>query len=253
VCRTKDGTPETLAEVFAELGLSAYDLSVDTLDMQADHTTYHRFDRFNLKYNPIGQSKLRTVFLKSDNELKGETPLASAPRGAQARPRLPLRSPPSPRFFPSPCAGRYLAEVTKEVFNDLEASKYQFAEYRISIYGRKATEWGTLAAWVVDNNLVSPNVRWLIQVPRLFQLYRSSGMLGSFQEMLEYLFEPLFRVTLDPASDPKLHAFLATVVGFDCVDDESKQEGARDAELPHPSEWDMPFSPPFFYWTYYLS
>ncbi|KAA0158124.1 hypothetical protein FNF31_05539 [Cafeteria roenbergensis] len=219
VARTKDGKPETLAEVFAELGLSAYDLSVDTLDMQADSTTYHRFDRFNLKYNPIGQSKLRGVFLKSDNEIKG----------------------------------RYLAEVTQEVFSDLEASKYQSAEYRISIYGRKPTEWSTLAAWVVDNKLVSPNVRWLIQVPRLFQLYKSSKMLDNFQQMLTYLFEPLIKVTLDPSSDPKLHQFLTTVVGFDCVDDESKQEGARDAEVPHPSEWDMPFNPPYFYWMYYLS
>lgn len=25
-------------------------------------------------------------------------------------------------------------------------------------------EWAKLAAWVVDNNLFSPNVRWMIQV-----------------------------------------------------------------------------------------
>jgi len=30
------------------------DLSVDTLDMHANNT-FHRFDRFNLKYNPAGQ------------------------------------------------------------------------------------------------------------------------------------------------------------------------------------------------------
>jgi hypothetical protein len=30
---------------------------------------------------------------------------------------------------------------TQEVFSDLEASKYQHAEMRISIYGRKAMEW----------------------------------------------------------------------------------------------------------------
>ena len=47
---------------------------------------------------------------------------------------------------------------------DLEASKYQHAEYRISIYGRKRVEWDILAAWVVQNKLVSDNVVWLIQV-----------------------------------------------------------------------------------------
>ena len=36
--------------------------------------------------------------------------------------------------------GRFLAELTKEVLGDLEASKYQHAEYRISIYGRKQVE-----------------------------------------------------------------------------------------------------------------
>ena len=59
--------------------------------------------------------------------------------------------------------GRFLAELTKEVMVDLEASKYQHAEYRISIYGRKRVEWDILAAWVVQNKLASDNVIWLIQ------------------------------------------------------------------------------------------
>ena len=36
------------------LKITAMDLSVDTLDMHANNT-FHRFDRFNLKYNPAGQ------------------------------------------------------------------------------------------------------------------------------------------------------------------------------------------------------
>lgn len=68
--------------------------------------------------------------------------------------------------------GRFLAELTKEVFTDLEASKYQHAEMRISIYGRKPVEWDILAAWVVANNLASNNVVWLIQIPRLYNVYR---------------------------------------------------------------------------------
>jgi len=60
--------------------------------------------------------------------------------------------------------GRYLAELTKEVLVDLEASKYQHAEYRISIYGRKYVEWDILAAWYCQNKLYSDNVLWLIQV-----------------------------------------------------------------------------------------
>jgi AMP deaminase len=55
---------------------------------------------------------------------------------------------------------------------DLEASKYQLAEWRVSIYGRKANEWEKLANWFFDNKLAHDNVRWLIQVPRLYHIYR---------------------------------------------------------------------------------
>jgi len=40
----------------------------------------------------------------------------------------------------------------------------QMAEYRISIYGRKQSEWDQLASWIVNNELYSENVMWLIQV-----------------------------------------------------------------------------------------
>lgn len=45
----------TLTEVFTSLNLTTHELSVDTLDMHADNTTFHRFDRFNLKYVPAGE------------------------------------------------------------------------------------------------------------------------------------------------------------------------------------------------------
>lgn len=60
--------------------------------------------------------------------------------------------------------GRFLAEVTQEVFADLEDTKYQHTEYRISIYGRKTVEWDILAAWVCQNKLYSDKNVWLIQV-----------------------------------------------------------------------------------------
>jgi AMP deaminase len=150
LCIVRDGKPLTLREVFESLGITAYDLSIDTLDMHADWNTFHRFDRcvpddrggagpgrcgaalagwshssvhasrpaapslalpslklsrhpshslvalffihfcsFNTKYNPLGQSRLREIFLKTSNVL----------------------------------SGRWLAEITREVFDDLEASK----------------------------------------------------------------------------------------------------------------------------------
>ena len=130
--------------------------------MHTDTSTFCRFDKFNLKcdaraiigaqfrrailrailrrpiatvdrYNPLGKSQLREVFLKTDNAVHG----------------------------------RYFAELTAELFDDLAESKYQHAENRISIYGRDREEWDELAAWVVDHKLYSPHNRWLIQVPRI--------------------------------------------------------------------------------------
>uniref|UniRef100_A0A453AJR5 Uncharacterized protein n=3 Tax=Aegilops tauschii TaxID=37682 RepID=A0A453AJR5_AEGTS len=63
----RDGTYLTLKEVFESLDLTGYDLNVDLLDVHADKSTFHRFDKFNLKYNPCGQSRLREIFLKQDN------------------------------------------------------------------------------------------------------------------------------------------------------------------------------------------
>lgn len=54
--------------------VSRYDLNVDLLDVHADKTTFHRFDTFNLKYNPCGQSRLREIFLKQDNLIQGLFP-----------------------------------------------------------------------------------------------------------------------------------------------------------------------------------
>lgn len=214
----RDNQLLTLSEVFETLGLKAYDLSIDTLDMHAHKDTFHRFDKFNLKYNPIGESRLREIFLKTDNYIHG----------------------------------RYLAELTKEVMDDLEQSKYQMAEYRISIYGRSKDEWDKLATWIVDNKLFSANVRWLIQVPRLYNVYKASGIVESFSDMVSNLFEPLFEVTQNPMSHPKLHVFLQRVVGFDSVDDESKIDKRVHKKFPPATEWDLQKNPPYSYYLYYI-
>ena len=214
----RDGRHLTLKEVFESINLTAYDLSIDTLDMHAHTDSFHRFDKFNLKYNPVGESRLRTIFLKTDNFIHG----------------------------------RYLAELTKEVISDLESSKYQMVEWRISIYGRSLDEWDKLAAWVVDNKLYSPNVRWLIQVPRLYDVYKANEGMKTFEEVIMNVFKPLFEVTASPSSHPKLHIFLQRVIGFDSVDDESKIERRIYRKFPLPNVWNTKQNPPYSYWIYYL-
>ena len=50
---------------------------------------------------------------------------------------------------------------------ELEESKYQYSEPRLSIYGRSPEEWPNLARWFIQHKVYSPNMRWIIQVPRI--------------------------------------------------------------------------------------
>nr|XP_046198325.1 AMP deaminase 2-like isoform X1 [Oncorhynchus gorbuscha] len=218
IVHMEHGRGQTLMEVFENMNLTAFDLSVDTLDMHADRNTFHRFDKFNAKYNPIGESILREIFIKTDNHIEG----------------------------------KYFGHMIKEVMADLEESKYQNVELRLSIYGRSWDEWDKLAQWAVKHQVYSDNVRWLIQVPRLFDVYRTKKQLANFQEMMENIFMPLFEVTINPHSHPELHLFLQHVVGFDSVDDESKPEHhIFNMDSPLPADWTEEDNPPYSYYLYY--
>ncbi|TRZ00470.1 hypothetical protein DNTS_004549, partial [Danionella cerebrum] len=219
IVHVEQGRGQTLTEVFESMNLTAFDLSVDTLDMHADRNTFHRFDKFNSKYNPIGESILREIFIKTDNYIEG----------------------------------KYFGHMIKEVMADLEESKYQNVELRLSIYGRSRDEWDKLAQWAVKHKVYSDNVRWLVQVPRLFDVYHTKKQLSNFQEMLENIFLPLFEVTVKPSSHPQLHLFLQHVVGFDSVDDESKPEHhIFNLDSPKPGNWTDEDNPPYSYYLYYM-
>ncbi|CAH1112397.1 unnamed protein product [Psylliodes chrysocephalus] len=214
------GVPMTLRQVFQSMNLTTYDLTVDMLDVHADRNTFHRFDKFNAKYNPIGESRLREVFLKTDNYLNG----------------------------------KYFANIIKEVASDLEESKYQNSELRLSIYGKSRDEWDKLAQWAITQNVYSDNVRWLIQVPRLFDIFKLNKVLNCFQEVIDNIFLPLFEVTANPSSHPELHNFLQYVIGFDSVDDESKPERNPlfDKDTPTPEKWTDEENPNYAYYLYYM-
>jgi len=64
--------------------------------------------------------------------------------------------------------------------NKYKVSRYEYYEPRLSIYGKAKAEWGKLAAWVVDNELQCNNIRWMIQIPRLFWLHKKTKKSGEF-------------------------------------------------------------------------
>ncbi|PHJ19125.1 amp deaminase [Cystoisospora suis] len=221
VAKTRDGREQTLKDMFhSEVGICAHDASVDHLDVHALGSCFQRFDLFNQKYNPFGQRTLRDVFLKTDNYIEG----------------------------------RFLAEITREVISDLEERRYQHVEWRLSIYGRSRDEWAKLAKWVVKNKLFSARVRWMIQVPRLYHVYKRLGMISSFGDLLSNVFEPLFEAVRNPSENPDLFTFLSIIVGWDSVDDESyaSKYTMEGGELPRPEDWTGENNPPYSYWGYYM-
>ncbi|KAG5838840.1 hypothetical protein ANANG_G00227890 [Anguilla anguilla] len=100
VVQNINGKDITMKELFEKLKLHPYDLTVDSLDVHAGRQTFQRFDKFNAKYNPVGASELRDLYMKTENHINGE----------------------------------YFATIIKEVASDLEDAKYQYAEPRLSIY-----------------------------------------------------------------------------------------------------------------------
>ena len=46
-------------------------------------------------------------------------------------------------------------------------------------------EWDKLATWIVDNKLFSHNVRWLVQVPRLYNVYKSTNIMANFNDLIK--------------------------------------------------------------------
>ena len=49
---------------------------------------------------------------------------------------------------------------------------------------RNKSEWDKLAKWVVNNKIFSHNVRWLIQTPRLYNVYKNSKTVENFEDVI---------------------------------------------------------------------
>lgn len=210
-----------LKDIFdKELKSSAYEVTVDSLAVHALGNCFHRFDLFNQKYNPFGQKLLRDIFLKTENYIDG----------------------------------RYLAEITKEEIGYLEQSKYQHVEWRISIYGKSRNEWLKLAKWVLNNKLCSVRVRWMIQVPRLYHVFRKLNLIKTFAEFLANVFEPCFEAVKNPEENKEIFTFLHQIVGWDSVDDESvvSKFSMEGGELPIPTNYTSDVNPPYSYYAYYM-
>ncbi|KAG8347223.1 putative AMP deaminase [Trypanosoma vivax] len=205
----------TLAQFFKNNGITK-NLTVDQLNVQADHTLFERFDNFNNKYNPLENPDLRSLLLKTDNFMKG----------------------------------RYFAELIHDVFAQYSRDRHTYAENRVSIYGINVKEWNNLALWFSTHGMSSKHNKWIIQVPRLYKVFRNQNIIGSFGQYLQNIFQPLWEASLHPSQHPLVHNFLNHMSGFDSVDNEAT------LDLPFtpvsPWAWTSVENPPYNYYLYYL-
>ena len=191
-------------------------LTVDQLNVQADHTLFERFDNFNNKYNPMESPDLRTLLLKTDNFMNG----------------------------------RYFAELIRDVFEQYSKDKFTYAENRLSIYGMNMLEWGKLSSWFATHGMAFKHNKWIVQIPRVYKVFRVSTAVGSFGQYLQNIFEPLWEASLHPSDHPTLHHFLNHVSGFDSVDNEATIDLPFEAISPW--AWTSTENPPYNYYVYYL-
>ncbi|CCW68969.1 unnamed protein product [Phytomonas sp. Hart1] len=205
----------TLGQIFAKSGITN-SLSVDQLSVQADHTLFERFDNFNNKYNPMDNSDLRSLLLKTDNFMNG----------------------------------RYFAEIIHDVFNQYSRDQYTYAENRVSVYGINIHEWEKLSNWFSTYGLNNKHNKWVIQVPRVYKVFRGQNVIGSFGQYLQNIFQPLWEASLHPSEHPMLHNFLKYVSGFDSVDNEATID--LSFTLTSPWSWTSIENPPYCYYLYYL-
>ena len=144
--------PITLSQLFRDKDIDFETLSVSQLDMRMREHMFFRFDHFNRAIAPKADHELRAVFLKSRNHI----------------------------------GGTYFADVLKEVSHRAgRGAGVTAMEPRVSVYGQQRSEWSSLAKWWKATGLNAlPNMKWMVQFPRLFTLFAKSGSVKTFEEFL---------------------------------------------------------------------
>lgn len=157
--------------------------------------------------------------------------------------------------------GEYLSCILKQVLSDYEKSKYQYAELGINFNlldccGRGTTnKWSSIAKWIVDNKLVSHNVKWIIRLPRNYTSLRKAGKVRSFQDYLDLVFRPLFDVSINPEIDVNLHFFLTKVASISLLSGHHQHDERTlfdIQKLRPPKRWTTSENPPYSYYLYYI-
>ncbi|CCD23525.1 metallo-dependent hydrolase superfamily protein NDAI_0B04910 [Naumovozyma dairenensis CBS 421] len=120
--------------------------------------------------------------------------------------------------FDNSIEGEYLAQLLKErVINPLEESVYQLAQLSVDFQfyplDKDKDWWFTFSDWIVRWNLISPYIRWNIQLSRSYKKLFKVGRVENFQDYFDIIFNPL--LTADNVNNSNLQIFLSSVCSFD--------------------------------------
>ncbi|KAH3679917.1 hypothetical protein WICMUC_000660 [Wickerhamomyces mucosus] len=157
--------------------------------------------------------------------------------------------------------GEYLSDTLKQVLSDYEKSKYQYGELGINFNllpdfekSEGLTKWESIANWVIDNKLISHNVKWIIRIPRNYAALRKVGKVSNFQEFLGHIFKQLFEISINPRKNIKLHYFLTKISAIDLLSGSfSEDTSVFDYKnLVSPNNWTTDENPPYSYYLYYI-
>eukprot|EP00923_Selenidium_pygospionis_P052302 GHVN01090462.1.p1 GENE.GHVN01090462.1~~GHVN01090462.1.p1 ORF type:complete len:378 (+),score=47.35 GHVN01090462.1:874-2007(+) len=94
----------------------------------------------------------------------------------------------------------------------------------------------------------------MIQVPRLYHVYKKMGVVESMGQLLKNVFQPVFDALKEPEKHEDLYLLLHQITGWDSVDDESivSKYTSEGGDLPPPDEYTSPNNPPYSYWAFYM-
>lgn len=121
--------------------------------------------------------------------------------------------------------GEYLAElIIRYIINPIEKSKYQLIQMSVDFqfypecpdYNETENWWNKFSDWLSRWNLISYNIRWNVQISRIFTKLFTVKRVSNFQEFLNMIFDPLLK-TSKYMGHLQLRYFLTNVCSLDLV------------------------------------
>ncbi|GKA35490.1 AMP deaminase-like protein [Tanacetum coccineum] len=104
---------------------------------------------------------------------------------------------------------------------DVHADKNTFHQY--PYMGESKVSGTNFASWIVNNELYSDNVVWLIQLPRLYNIYKEMGIVTSFQTILDFTIYTRLQLTCVPFESSK------GIEDYEHTEDDEHYVEARDS------------------------